>query len=393
VHDGTEERTQVEAMLDLDHPLKREAADWAKTNLAGVVGFDRDAWRAAADWGVQGTLVPTSLGGRARGAVESLLVFEGLGLGCRDNGFVFALASQVFATQRALQQAGSPTQLDRWLRPLVRGDAIGAFAMSETGAGSDPAAISTTATPLADGRYRLEGTKRWVSLGPLCDVVVVFATTDPAKGRWGITAFVVDATATGVHRGPVEPKMGLAACPFGALELDGCVVGSDAVLGAPGAGASIFADAVESERAFLYAAQLGAMERVLAASIDRARHRQQFGVPIGSFQAVSHRVAEMKLRHESARLLVYKAAALADRGRPVAMAAALAKLQASEMAVVSAIDAIRIHGAEGYTEAAGIEVELRDAIGGLAYSGTSDIQRGIVARLLGLDRPARRRRD
>jgi alkylation response protein AidB-like acyl-CoA dehydrogenase len=233
--------------------------------------------------------------------------------------------------------------------------------------------------------------KSWVTLGPVCDVVIVFATTDPAKGRWGITAFLVEANSPGLCRGPAQAKMGLRSCPFGSLELDGCVVGDDAVLGSPGAGASVFADAVESERAYLYAAQLGAMERVLDSSIERARQRQQFGAPIGTFQAVAHRIAEMKLRHEAARLLVFKAAALADRGKPVALAAALAKLQTSEMAVLSALDAIRIHGAEGYTEAGGIEFELRDAVGGLAYSGTTDIQRNIVARLLGVDRPVRPR--
>ena len=231
-----------------------------------------------------------------------------------------------------------------------------------------------------------------MTLGPVCDVVIVFATTDRALGRWGITAFLVDATTAGLERGPVEPKMGLHSCPFGQLTFDGCIVGPDAVLGNPGAGASIFADAVESERAFLYAAQLGAMERVLDVAVVRARERHQFGVPIGTFQAVSHRIAEMKLRHEAARLLVYKAAALADRGAQVAMAAALAKLQTSEMAVLSALDSIRIHGAEGYTVSGGVEFELRDAVGGLAYSGTSDIQRNIVARLLGVDRPVRRRK-
>ncbi|MDY7105945.1 MAG: acyl-CoA dehydrogenase family protein [Actinomycetota bacterium] len=384
--------TAFEAMLDLAHPLKVEAAAWAATELPGAgSGIDRDVWRRAATWGVQGLLVPTALGGGARSISEALLVFEGLGLGCVDNGVVFALASQVFAMQRALTSAGSPAQLERWLRPLVAGELIGSFAMSEPDAGSDTASITTTATALDDGGYRLDGVKSWVTLGPICDVVIVFATTDPAKGRWGITAFVLDANSPGLRRGPVVAKMGLGTCPFGTLELDGVVVGPDAVLGAVGAGAAIFADAVESERAYLYAAPLGAMERVIDASIRRARERRQFGAPIGTFQAVSHRIVEMKLRHEAARLLVYKAAALAERGESVAVAAALAKLQTSEMSVVSALDAIRIHGAEGYTEAAGVEAELRDAIGGLAFSGTSDIQRNLVARLLGVDRPARRR--
>lgn len=384
-----DETTALDALLDLAHPAKTDAAQWAAQLEPRRGCFDRAAWQAAAEWGVQGLGVPPSCGGGGQSAVEALLVFEGLGLGCADNGFVFALASQVFATQRALMSAASDSQLDRWLGPMARGDAIGAFAMSEPDVGSDIAAITTRATPERDG-YRLTGTKSWVTLGPVCDVVIVFATTDPALGRWGITAFVVEATSPGLRRGPAQAKMGLESCPFGTIELDGCVVADRDVLGAPGAGAAIFADAVESERAFLYAAQLGAMERVIDTSVARAGQRHQFGAPIGTYQAVSHRIAEMKLRHEAARLLVYKAAALADRGQPVAMAAALAKLQTSEMAVQSALDAVRIHGAEGYTEAAGVEAELRDAVGGLAYSGTSDIQRNIVARLLGVDTRERR---
>lgn len=183
--------------------------------------------------------------------------------------------------------------------------------------------------------------------------------------------------------------MGLRSCPFGTLRLEGCEVGSDDLLGAVGAGGSVFSEAVEAERAFLYAAQVGAMERALDACVRRARERTQFGQPIGTFQAVSHRIVDMRLRHETARLMVYKAAALHDRGSPVALAAALAKLASSEAAVESALDAMRIFGAEGYTEAAGVEVWLRDAVGGLAYSGTSDIQRNIVARLMGVDRAGR----
>ncbi len=380
----------LDALLDDAHPVKRAAAAWAEEHLTGAPhGFDASRWRAAAAAGVQGVISEERFGGRARSAIEAMLLFEGLALGADDAGFVFALASQTFAMQRPLARFGTDAQRERWLRPLCTGDAVGAFAMSEPLAGSDTSAITTTATPLGDGRHRLHGTKSWVTLGPVCDVVVVFATTDPAKGRWGITAFLVPTDRDGVTRGPVEAKMGLHGCPFGQLRFDGCIVGEDEVLGAPGAGANVFTDAVEAERAFLYAAQLGAMERALQVSIRRARERVQFSQPIGSFQAISHRIVEMKLRLETARLMVYKAAALHDRGEPVALAASLAKLQTSEAAVASALDAIRIFGAEGYTEAAGVEVFLRDAVGGLAYSGTSDIQRNIAARLLGVDRPSR----
>ncbi len=136
---------------------------------------------------------------------------------------------------------------------------------------------------------------------------------------------------------------------------------------------------------------MGSIERILNLSVDRARRRHAYGKPIGSFQAISHKIAEMKLRHESARLLIYKAAELYDRGESMTMAGALAKLQTSETAVHSALDSMRIHGAEGYTTAGPVEAELRDAIGGLAYSGTSEIARNLVARLLHVDRPIRDR--
>jgi alkylation response protein AidB-like acyl-CoA dehydrogenase len=380
----------LDAMLDLTHPRKLAAADWARQHAGTRRGeFDRQRWQQAAQFGVLGLRTPVEFGGVEVSTVETLLSFEGLGLGSADPGFVFSLASQVFAMQTALIEAGSPEQKRQWLPPLCRGEAIGSFAMSEPEAGSDVAAITTTAQRLADGRMRLDGVKAWVTLAPVADVVIVFATTDPTRGRWGITAFLVPIETPGLHVGPIEAKSGLHSCPFSRIVFDGCVVDTTAVLGAIGAGAAIFASAVEAERAFLYAAQLGAMERILERCIDRARRRTQFGQAIGSFQAVSHRIATMKLRHEAARLLVYKAAALNDLGASVTMAAALAKLQTSESAVESALDAVHIHGAEGYAESAGIELELRDALGGLVYSGTSDIQRNIVARLLGVGRSDR----
>jgi alkylation response protein AidB-like acyl-CoA dehydrogenase len=385
----TDATAGIEALLDDAHPHKIAASRWAAEHLGDRNdGFDRARWRQAAEYGVLGLRTPAELGGSGASIVDTLLTFEGLGHGCPDSGFVFALASQVFAMQTALVGSGSPDQHATWLPRLCAGDAIGAFAMSEPAAGSDTAAITTTVA-IGDDEIVIDGTKAWVTLGPVCDVVIVFATTDPALGRWGLTAVLVPIETPGVSVGPVEAKAGLKSCPFGTLTFDRCTLPRAAVLGAPGAGGAIFAQAVEAERAFLYGAQLGVMARTLERTIARAQQRTQFGRRIGEFQAVSHRIAEMKLRYEIARLLVYKAAILADRGESVTMAAALAKLHTSEAAVASALDAVRIHGAEGYTEAAGIEIELRDAVGGLAYSGTSEIQRNVVAGLLGVDRPPR----
>ncbi len=386
----------LDAMLDLGHPVKMAMAELAGgfAMPADTTTFDREAWKTAADAGVLGLLVDPAHGGQGKTIVESLLAFEGLGLGTDAHGTVFALASQVFAMQRALQGSGTPEQLGRWLPSLVDGSSIGSFAMTEPDAGSDTAGITTLATPLPGSadRWTLSGTKTWVTLAPQCDVIIVFATTDPTKGRWAQTAFLLESDRSGIVVGEAIPKSGLAGCPFASVTLTDVEVSIDDVLGKVGAGGSVFTSAVDAERAFLYAAQLGAMERTLDKTIQRARTREQSGQQIGKFQAVSHRIAEMKLRHESARLLVYKAAALHEAGRSITMAGALAKLATSESAVESALDAIQVHGAEGYTLAAGIEADLRNAVGGLAYSGTSDIQRNIVAGLLGVDRPLRKQR-
>lgn len=395
--DSRADPLSLAAMLEIDHPRKMAAATWAARELAPLgPGLDRDRWRRCAEFGIQRLSVPAEDGGSGSSMVESLLTFEGLGLGCGDNGFVFALSSQVFAMQSALRSAATPAQLERWLPPLLAGDAFGAFAMSEIDAGSDSSAIATTAVRRGEvddpeARYVLNGTKSWITLGPVADTAVVFATTDPAKGRWGITAFVVDTAASGITTSPAIEKMGLESSPLGSISFDDCELSAKQRLGPEGAGAGVFTKAVEGERAFLFAAQLGASERVLNRSIERARTRKQFGSIIGSNQAVSHRIADMKLAHEMARLLVYKTAALHDLGRSVSMASALAKLQTSEMAVSTALDAVVLHGAEGYTTELGVERELRDAIGGLAYSGTSDIQRMVIARLLRVDAPIRAR--
>ncbi len=377
-----------EAALDLGHPRKQEAASWAAEILSGKPAgwtVDRDVWQKAAEAGVQSLTL-----GQPTSAVEAMLTFEGIGLGAADNGLAFALASQVFAMQRAFDSVASAQQRNRWQGGLTAGELFGSFAMSEPDAGSDTSAVATTAEEQADGSWVLNGVKSWVTLGPLCDVAIVFATSDRSLGAWGLSAFLVDANADGFGRGPAREKVGLASCPFGELILEDCRVPADALLGKAGAGAAIFGRAVEAERVFLYAAQLGAMERVLDRTVERARSRQQGGTNIGSHQAVSHRIVDMKLRHEAARLLAYKAAAVHDRGDNIALPAGLAKLQAAEMAVASAVDSIRVFGASGYLAETGLGVELGDAVGGLAYSGTVDVTRNIVAGLLHLDRPLRR---
>ncbi len=380
------------ALLNLNHPIKRATSEWARAELTrdGMVDrdrdcvFDRRAWQACARYGILGASVPIAYGGTERSLVESLLMLEGLGHGCRDNGLVFGITSQMWSTQTVIANVGTEEQKEQWLPGLVSGEILGAFAITEPDSGSDTYALATRAEALNDGSYRLEGHKAWLTLGSEADLVVVFATIDPDSGPWGVTAFIVDTSARGVEIVGNREKMGMRTTPFGDITLHDVVVSETDRLGPEGGGIGIFTDAMEAERAYVLAGQIGSMERQIEEAVEYARTRKQFGKSIGKFQAVSHRIADMKVRHEVSRVLMYKVALAQQSGRRTTMDAAIAKLVASEAAVESGLDATRVFGAKGYVSEFEIERDLRDFVGGLIYSGTSDIQKNIIAQLLGV---------
>ena len=382
------------AICDLDHPVKVDTAEWAASKLVDPTLPDRDVactfwpegWQQAAERGIQGVMTDPAYGGSGSDVITSLLVFEGLGYGCADAGLVFALSTQVWTMQPLLERFGTVEQRKRLLPGLVDGSSKGAFCITETDSGSDTFAMSTTFTESSDGGFVLSGQKAYVTMAPEADVFVVFATKDAALGQWGVTTFLVDRGSPGLSVGPNRPKMGLRTTPFADVTFDGVELGPDAILGSVGSGAAVFSAAMEAERAFVLAAQIGAMQRQLDQTVQFSRERKQFNQPIGDFQAVSHRLADMKLRHDNARLQLYRAALLFSLGRPSMEAAALAKIQASEAAIASSIDALLTHGARGYVTEFGVEQDLRNSAGGIVYGGTSDIQRNIVARLLGRSR-------
>jgi len=345
--------------------------------------FSSDEWSACADFGILGMSVPEEFGGAPVDLMTATLVMEGLGYGCRDNGLPFALNAQLWTVQLPIVRFGSEDQKRRFLPALCSGEMIGAHALSEPDSGSDAFNLTMRAEQ-RDGGFVLNGTKHLISLAPIADVALVFASTDPDKGRWGISAFLVERDTPGYEAGPRQHKMGLRTVPIGTITLTDCHVPEANRLGPVGAGVSISSHSLEIERCFILASQLGAMERQLEDAIDHARNREQFGRPIGKFQAVSHRIAEMKLRLETARLMLYKVAWLKERGESAMMEAALLKLHLSEVFVASGIDALRVHGGPGYLSDSGVERDVRDALGGILYAGTSDIQRNIIARLLGL---------
>ena len=380
------------AMAGLDHPTKVATARWAREHLArhDLVGADAESqfsledWKRCAERGLLALFVPEEHGGAGDDVADALLRLEGLGHGCADNGLTYALASQVLSTQIALSRFGTDEQRGRWLPGLLDGTTFAAFAMTEEGSGSDAFSMAARARRLPDGGYRIDAHKSYITFAPICDVVIVFASTRPDAGSWGVSAFVVDATTPGVTRSAVRPKMGMRTTPFGDVRLDGVVVPETALLGREGAGASIFGAVLDVERSYVFAPQVGAMQRQYEEAIDYARTREQGGVPIASHQAVSHRIVAMKERHERARLFLYRAALAQVTGRDAPLNASLAKIVASDVGIASALDATMVQGARGYLSEFEVERGLRDAVGGLTYSGTPDVLRNLVARQLGL---------
>jgi alkylation response protein AidB-like acyl-CoA dehydrogenase len=379
------------SIVDLDDAAVREAAaTFARGRLnpeetAGqrTNGFSRAAWQACAEFGVQGLAVPPEYGGSGAGLRTTMATMEGLGLGCLDNGLLFSLNAQMWSVQTPIARFGSQEQKARYLPGLCAGKLIGAHGMTEPGSGSDAFSLETRAERSGDA-YVLSGRKTFITLAPVADLAVVFATVDPALGASGVTAFVVERGTPGFEIGRTEEKMGLNTSPMGDLVFNDCELPARQRLGPEGAGAAIFNSSMEWERAAILSVCVGSMERELLRCIRYAKERRQFKQPIGKFPAVANRVADMKVRLEASRGLLARVAALKDAGRPAYLEAAIAKLYISEAWVQSSLDAQQVYGAFGYMVDNGIERQIRDSLASRIYSGTSDIQRLVIARWLGL---------
>lgn len=369
---------------------KKAVIEFAQKNLNdGIIERDqagelsRAAWQQCARFGIQGLPMPEAYGGADADILTTMLTMEGLGYGCHDNGLIFGINAQMWSVQMPILTFGSEAQKVKYLPGLISGQTIGAHGMSEPDSGSDAYSLHTRATRRDDG-YVLNGSKTFVTNAPVADLAVVFATVDPTKGMWGVTAFVVEKGTPGFRVSRNIEKMGLRTSPMGELVFEECFLPLENRIGPEGIGANIFNHSMEWERSCILASHVGAMEWQLERSIQYARERRQFNQPIGKFQSVANRIVDMKVRLETARLLLYKIAWLKKMGKSAVMEAAMAKLYLSESFVQSSLDAVRVHGGYGYMTEFEVERNLRDAVGGTLYSGTSDIQRNIIARLLGL---------
>ncbi|MGI9077242.1 MAG: acyl-CoA dehydrogenase family protein [Gemmatimonadaceae bacterium] len=346
--------------------------------------FSRDLWLKCGEMGLLGLAVPEQHGGSGLDALTSAIALDAFGYGCEDGGLVFSVCAHLLSCVVPLWKFGTEDQKCRFLPGLCGGTLIGVHAMSEAGSGSDAFGMRTTAERDGDG-WRLNGSKTFISNGPVADVVIVFAMTDRERGfHGGVTGFIVTKGAAGFRATQKIEKMGLRTSPFGELVFEDVFVPAGMVLGQPGGGSGIFTHAMDWERICLFASHVGAMERLLEKAREYARTRTQFGQTIGKFQAVAHKIADMRVQLEAARLLTYRSAWKLDRTRNVSLDAAMTKLFVSESLVRAALDTVQVFGGYGYTTEFQVERALRDAVGSTLYSGTSEMQRNIIARWLGL---------
>ena len=370
--------------------LQNEAIKFAQTALArDMVAADRDetfnreGWTRCAEFGVLGMPIPAQYGGSELGLTTLIAVMEGLGYGTRDHGLLFSLNAHLWTNSIPILIYGSDAQKERYLPRLTDGTLIGANGASEPGSGSDIFSMRTRAEKKGD-HYVLNGTKMFVTNAPVADTFVCYATVNPERGAMGITAFIIEKDTPGVSISKRIDKMGLRTSPMAELIFEDCKVPIENRLGREGRGVEIFECSMEWERGCILATCLGAMRRQLEECIQHARSRKQFGQSIGKFQTVANRIVGMKVRLETSRPLVYKIGLLKDRDKSAFMESAIAKLHVSEAYVASCIDAVRVFGGYGYMTEQEVERDLRDGLGGVLYSGTSDIQQNIIAKCLGL---------
>jgi alkylation response protein AidB-like acyl-CoA dehydrogenase len=345
--------------------------------------FSHEAWKKCAAIGIQGLPVPHEWGGADVDALTVIHALEALGYGCRDNGLIFSLNAQMWSCETPLVRFGTDEQKRRYLPGLCDGSLIGVQCMTEPDSGSDAFGMRMTAERV-DGGYVLNGTKTFITNAPIADVFVVFASTDRRLGFAGISAFVVDRETPGVSVGAPFHKMGLRTSPMSEVVFEDCRIPYSGLLGPEGGGAVIFKHSMEWERSCILASAVGSMQRQLEDSVAYAKTRRTFGQPIGKNQAVSHSIVEMKLRLETSRLLLYRLGWLKQQGKPAPLESALVKLHLSESYLRSSTDALQVHGGYGYLTESQLEREVRDAVASRIYSGTSDIQRNLVASHLGL---------
>jgi alkylation response protein AidB-like acyl-CoA dehydrogenase len=349
----------------------------------GIDNFPLNDWQKCAEMGLMSLPLSQKYGGLEADLLTSTIAIEALAYGCRDNGFVFSIVTQLLSGIM-LDHFGNDTQKEKYLADICNGKIIAAQAITEPDAGSDAMGMKTRAKK-KDGNYLLNGSKIFISNGPIADLAGVFVIGDSDKQKFTrISCFLIEKDTPGFTRARPMEKMGLQTLQNGELIFDDCLIPEENLLGKEGQGAMILNEILLFERILFSACHVGVMQRVIEECIEYASQREQFGQHIGKFQAVSHKIADMKTELELSKLILYKSAWQKDQNKRPHIETSMSKLFISESLKKICLDALQIHGSYGYMKEFNIERELRDSIAGTIYSGTSEIHRNIIATLLGL---------
>ncbi|MGI8559892.1 MAG: acyl-CoA dehydrogenase family protein [Luteimonas sp.] len=347
-------------------------------------GFDRSGEfpleniRLLGENGLMGIEVPAEYGGAGMDPIAYVLAMVEIAAADAAHSTIMSVNNSLFCN--GILTHGSEEQKQKYVRAIAEGREIGAFALTEPQSGSDATAMRCRAVKQDDGSFVVNGKKSWITSGPVAKYVVLFAMTDPDKHARGITAFLVDATRDGYHRGKTEPKLGIRASATCEIEFSDYVVKPDEVLGDEGHGFKIAMGVLDAGRIGIASQAVGLSRAAYEASLEYARERKAFGQPIGTFQMIQAKLADMKCKLDASLLLTLRAAWLKGQGKRFTTEAAVAKLTASEAAMWITHQAVQIHAGMGYSKEMPIERYFRDAKITEIYEGTSEIQRLVIAR-------------
>jgi alkylation response protein AidB-like acyl-CoA dehydrogenase len=374
--------TQTELKNSILQFANRELGQTSAENVEEDI-FPSASWQKCAEMGLMGLVLDQRYGGFGADLLTASLALEGLAYGCKDNGLVFAVVTQILCGLM-FEQFGNDKQKEKYLPQIMNGKMIAAQAITEADAGSDAMAMKTKGIKNPDG-YLLNGSKIFISNAPIADLALVFAISDSSRQKLNrISCYIIEKDTPGFTRSKSLQKMGLQTLQNGELIFEDCKIPLDNILGSEGQGGMILNEILQSERILFAACHVGVMQRVLETCVTYANQREQFGQSIGKFQAVSHKIADMKIKLELSKQILYRSAWLKDQKKRPQIETSITKVFISESLKEVCLDALQIHGTYGYMREFGIEKELRDSLAATIYSGTSEIHRNIIATLLGL---------
>ena len=338
--------------------------------------FPMENVKKMGELGMMGIPFPTEFGGAGGDVLSYILAVEELSKVCATTGVILSAHTSLCAS--LINENGTPEQKEKYLRDLCTGNKIGAFGLTEPGAGTDAAGQQTTAV-LDGDNYILNGSKIFITNGGVADTFIVFAMTDKSKGTKGISAFIVEKGFQGFSIGKKEDKLGIRASSTTELIFENCIVPKENLIGKEGKGFGIAMKTLDGGRIGIAAQALGIAEGALDEAIKYMKERKQFGRPIAAFQGLQWMVAEMSTKIEAARFLVYKAAWLKENKQPYSVDAARAKLYAAEVAMDVTTKAVQLFGGYGYTKEYPVERMMRDAKITEIYEGTSEVQKMVIS--------------